>query len=165
MKCFQATVDAPKPMTHLNEDEIRPLEQTGPLPLIKKHVPTGQTTIQHVAKVVRSKNSGPFELTLNIMFDDEAVYKRVKNADLLTNHVVKRLYKVSDDEIVTNMYSDPALAWKCILKRPWTQGSMRERDTLGTQQHAPLLSIKVPSQPVDIVKEVVSVSPHRLPQK
>ena len=43
------------------------------------------------------------------------------------------------------MYFDPALAWKCTIKRPWAQGSVGERDTLGTQQHAPLLDIDVPA--------------------
>lgn len=146
VKQFQSSLPTPKRSVKLSEAEIQTLEQTKLLPIVKKQVPVGETTIQHVAKVVRSKNSGPFELTLDIMFDDEAVYERVQKADLLTNSVVKRLYQVSDAEIITNMYFDPALAWKCTLKRPWAQGSVGERDTLGTQQHAPLLSIKVPAQ-------------------
>jgi len=42
------------------------------------------------------------------------------------------------------MFFEPALAWKCTLKRPWEQGSFGERDTFGAQQHAPLLNIVVP---------------------
>ena len=101
--------------------------------------------MMNIAKVIRSKNSGPFELTLDIMFDDEANYERVKKADILTNAVVKKLYAVQDADIITNMYFKPALAWKCTLKRPWAQGSFGERDTLGTQQHGPLLGLMVPS--------------------
>lgn len=97
-----------------------------------------------IASVVRSKNSGPFELTLDIMFDNEASYKRVKAADVLGNEVIKKLYQVQDDDILVNMYFDPAMAWKCTLKRQWPQGSFGERDTLGTQQHAPLLGVRVP---------------------
>ena len=98
-----------------------------------------------IAKVIRSKNSGPFELTLDIMLDDLESFERVKTANLLTNDVIKRLYCVKDEDIITNMYFEPALAWKCTLKRPWAQGSFGERDTLGTQQHAPLLTLKVPA--------------------
>lgn len=79
------------------------------------------------------------------MFDDKAPYERVKAADILTNEMVKRLYQVEDEQIITNMYFDPAMAWKCTIKRPWAQGSVGERDTLGTQQHAPLLSLPVPA--------------------
>jgi hypothetical protein len=48
-------------------------------------------------------------------------------------------------DIVTLMFFEPALSWKCTLKRPWEQGSVGERDTFGTQQHAPLLGIMVPA--------------------
>lgn len=100
--------------------------------------------MEDLARIIRSKNSGPFELTFDIMFDDEAVYKRVRDANVLTNAVIHSLYHVKDDEILTNMFFEPALAWKCTIKRPWAQGSVGERDTLGTQQHAPLLGIEVP---------------------
>jgi hypothetical protein len=97
-----------------------------------------------IANIIRSKNSGPWELTLDIMMDDMEAYERVKEANVLTNETIRRLYQVKDDDIITNMYFDPALAWKCTIKRPGLQGSVGERDTLGTQQHAPLLDIFVP---------------------
>lgn len=98
-----------------------------------------------LAKIIRSKNSGPFELTLDIMFDDKETYERLKKANVLGNDVIRRLYKVEDNDMLTNMFFDPAYSWKCTLKRPWAQGSIGERDTLGTQQHAPLLNIMVPA--------------------
>ena len=103
--------------------------------------------MEELARIIRSKNSGPFELTFDIMFDDIEVYRRVKDAQILGNEVIKKLYHVTDDEILTNMFFEPALAWKCTIKRPWAQGSVGERDTLGTQQHAPLLGIEVPEAP------------------
>lgn len=97
-----------------------------------------------LACVVRSKNAGPFELTFDILFDDDSVYQRVRDADVLGKDVIRRLYRVEDEDIITNMFYTPALAWKCTIKRKWAQGSIGERDTLGTQQHAPLLDIEVP---------------------
>jgi len=79
------------------------------------------------------------------MFDSPAAYRRVKEADILTNTVICKIYRVTRNEIITNMYFDPAQAWKCTIKRLWAQGSVGERDTLGTQQHAPLLDIDVPA--------------------
>jgi hypothetical protein len=113
-------------------------------PIIRQ-VPTTETTMRYAARVVRSKNSGPFELTFDIMFDDPATYERVKSADVLNNSVMQSLYKITDSDIIVNMFFDPALAWKCTIKRPWAQGSVGERDTLGTAQHAPLLDIVIPA--------------------
>ncbi|KAL1887980.1 hypothetical protein Sste5346_009862 [Sporothrix stenoceras] len=129
----------------LTADERHVFATATPVPIPPKQVPSGEITIQDIATVVRSKNSGPFELTLDIMFDTNASYERVRAADVLTNDVIKALYNVADDDIITNMYFDPALAWKCTIKRPWAQGSIGERDTLGTQQHAPLLTVTVPA--------------------
>lgn len=97
-----------------------------------------------LACVIRSKNAGPFELTFDIMFDSSEMYNLVRDADVLGNDVIRRLYGVEDKDIITNMFYTPALAWKCTIRRPWAQGSIGERDTLGTQQHAPLLNIEVP---------------------
>ena len=38
------------------------------------------TKLVDLAKVLRSKNSGPFELTLDILLPDEASYRRVLEA-------------------------------------------------------------------------------------
>ena len=78
------------------------------------------------------------------MFDDAAHFRRVRNADLLNNDVICRLYHIKPEDIVVSMYFEAALAWKCTIRRPWAQGSVGERDTLGTAQHAPLLGIVVP---------------------
>ncbi|OAA58434.1 CAIB/BAIF family enzyme [Niveomyces insectorum RCEF 264] len=140
--------DKPAPSaaaTHLTAAQWTAFATEKPVPIPEKQVSAGEVAMMDIAKVVRSKNSGPFELTLDIMFDSDASYRRVKAADLLTNDVIKGLYHVADDDIITNMYFDPALAWKCTIKRPWAQGSIGERDTLGTQQHAPLLTVKVPA--------------------
>ncbi|CAK7216610.1 hypothetical protein SCUCBS95973_002865 [Sporothrix curviconia] len=109
-------------------------------------VSPGPVRMRDIANVVRSKNSGPFELTLDIMFSSAAKFERVRRADVLTNDVIQRLYGVAASDILVNMYFEPALAWKCTIKRPWAQGSIGERDTLGTQQHAPLLSVLVPAE-------------------
>ncbi|KAL2784104.1 hypothetical protein BJX66DRAFT_348642 [Aspergillus keveii] len=113
-------------------------------PLTTKAVPQKECKMLDIAKIIRSKNSGPFELTFDIMFDTEEAYRRVKNADILTNERIMELYHLQREDIITNMFFEPALAWKCTIKRPWEQGTVGERDTLGTQQHGPLLSIIVP---------------------
>jgi hypothetical protein len=99
--------------------------------------------LQDLAKVVRSKNSGPFEITFDVIFDDVQVYRRVRESGVLTRELMCRLYKVQPEDIVTFMFFDPAMAFKLTLKRHWAQGSVNERDTFGAQQHAPLMTIEV----------------------
>jgi hypothetical protein len=102
------------------------------------------STLQSLAKVIRSKNSGPFELTFDVMFEDAATYRRVKESGVLTRELVTRLYGVPDSDIVALLFFEPALAFKFTLRRGGAQGSIAERDTFGAQQHAPLFDIEIP---------------------
>jgi hypothetical protein len=100
-------------------------------------------TLRTLAKVVRSKNSGPFEITFDVIFDDRMTYDKVKASGALTMESMCALYGVTPAEVVTVMFFDPAKAFKLTLKRSWAQGSVGERDTFGAQQHAPLLDVAV----------------------
>jgi len=44
------------------------------------------------------------------MCDTESAYRRIKDADILTNEYIQGLYHVKPEDIITNMYFDPALA-------------------------------------------------------
>lgn len=140
--------NTPNPLPALSLQKLKALQHGKLLDVTYKDIPDGPAKLKEVARIIRSKNSGPFELTLDVMFDSQKAYDRVKNANILTSETIRSLYHVSDDDIITNMYFNPALAWKCTIKRPWAQGSVGERDTLGTQQHAPLLDIDVPASEV-----------------
>ena len=100
--------------------------------------------LRDLAKVIRSKNSGPFEITFDVIFDDEATYRQVKESGALDESRMGRLFNVGPEDIIVCMFFDPAMAFKLTLRRPWAQGSVGERDTFGAQQHAPLMDIVVP---------------------
>ena len=57
------------------------------------------TCLGDLAKLIRSKNAGPFILTFDIMFDDEAAYRRVIGAGVITKEAFARLYSVAVDDI------------------------------------------------------------------
>jgi len=97
-----------------------------------------------LAKVLRSKNSGPFEITFDVIFDSEPVYQRVKNSGALEADDLALRFHVTPEDVLVCMFFDPARAFKLTLKRKWKQGSIGERDTFGAQQHAPLLDIVIP---------------------
>ena len=102
-------------------------------------------TIRDVAKVVRSKNAGPFELTFDIMFETRETLDLVQSSGVLDRDKLAALYGISDDAIVTLQFFEPALAFKMTIRRPRPQGSIGETDTFGAQQHAPLLGIELPT--------------------
>lgn len=104
------------------------------------------TKLRDLAQVIRSKNSGPFEITFDVMFADEARYRRAERSGVLTRERIGRLYGVADEDIVALLFFPPALAFKFTLRRGWAQGSINERDTFGAQQHAPLMDIEIPDQ-------------------
>ena len=97
-----------------------------------------------IARVVRSKTSGPFELTFDVMFDSPAIYDRVKASGAVTRETLGALYGVTDADVTNFQFFDPALAFKLTSRRPGRQGSVGETDTFGAQQHAPLLELRIP---------------------
>jgi len=100
-------------------------------------------TLRELAKVIRSKNAGPFEITFDVIFDDDRQYAQVKASGALSRDRICALYGVPEADIVTHMFFDPARAFKLTLKRRWAQGSVGERDTFGAQQHAPLMDVEI----------------------
>ncbi len=101
------------------------------------------TTLANLARLIRSKNAGPFQLTFDIMFDKPDVYERVKQSGAVTREVVARCYGL-DPKNVLFFYVDNALAIKASIPRPAFQGDLRDADGHGGQQYAPLMDIDVP---------------------
>ena len=101
------------------------------------------TTLAELARLIRSKNAGPFELTFDVMFEDEARYSRVKRSGALTRDVVAKRYGLPAEK-VKFFYCDNALAVKASIPRPAIQGDLDDADGHGGQQYAPLMDIEIP---------------------
>lgn len=99
--------------------------------------------IADIAKVCRSKNAGPFELTIDVAFDDRALFDRVKATGVLTASLFARLYGVKESEVLFTVY-DPGLAFKATLPRLRPSGDIGDTDVYGAQQHAPVLDVEIP---------------------
>ncbi len=100
-----------------------------------------KTPLTDCAQIIRSKNAGPFEITFDIIFSDEPVYRQFKKRNLITKKLIASLYHVSEKEILDIIYFDPARAVKINMKRSVSSGSPGETDVYGAQQHAPLLTL------------------------
>lgn len=97
--------------------------------------------IREVARVIRSKNSSPFKLTLDIIFKDHAVFEEVRDRGLIDRAVVARVYGIPEDEVEKVLFFEPARAVKIGMRRRIMSGSPGDTDVYGAQQHAPLLAI------------------------
>ena len=99
--------------------------------------------LSSLASLIRSKNAGPFMLTFDVLFSEEATYERVKNSGALTRTVVAKQYGLSENE-VQFFFCDKALAIKASIPRPTIQGDIGDADGHGGQQYIPLMDIEVP---------------------
>ena len=101
------------------------------------------TALANLARLIRSKNAGPFELTFDIMFDDAATYRRVRESGVLTREAIALLYGLRPEK-VKFFYCDNAYAIKASIPRPHVQGDPMDSDSHGGQQYAPLMDIEIP---------------------
>lgn len=95
-----------------------------------------------LADVIRSKNSGPYELTFDIIFKDEETYRFVRDAGVINRKSFASMYGISQEMILAIIAFDPARAIKITIRRPLCSGDPGETDVYGAQQHAPLLDFR-----------------------
>lgn len=101
------------------------------------------TALFEYAKVIRSKNAGPFEVTLDILFDDPKKYEHFKQSGVCTKEKIAELYQIPVSDIHHLVFFDPALGVKITMAREISSGSAGDRDVYGAQQHAPLMNIEM----------------------
>lgn len=96
-----------------------------------------------LASVIRSKNSGPYELTFDVIFRDFDTYHAVKCAQAIRAEDFSALYSIPVSDVLHLVYFDPAKAVKITIRRPLPSGSLGETDVYGAQQHAPLMGMNI----------------------
>lgn len=98
-----------------------------------------------LAKTIRSKNAGVDKVTFDIIFEDRAVYDRVRRSGVLSREAICRLFRIPESRISDHVEFDPGLAIKFTLFRRLPSGSVGDPDVFGSQQYGPLLGIEVPT--------------------
>jgi hypothetical protein len=107
------------------------------------------STLGDAARVVRSKNSGPYEITLDVLFDRREVFDIIRDSNILTDQVVANLYGVESNSVLWCGYFEQANAFKATLPRmrkgrPVASGGFMENDVHGSQHHVPLMELQLP---------------------
>lgn len=99
--------------------------------------------LRDIASVIRSKNSGPYELTFDVIFKESDMYEKVKKARAINEKIFAKLYNIPESDIINLVYFDPAKAVKITIVRPISSGALGETDVYGAQQHAPLMKYPI----------------------
>jgi len=100
-----------------------------------------------IASVIRSKNAGPGELTLDIIFSSPEWFDRVAGAGVISKALIASLYGQHEDDVLGIIPFAPASAIKATLRRPIASGGIGDTDIYGAQQHAPLLDLQLDIDP------------------
>lgn len=99
--------------------------------------------IRDLAKACKSKNAGPYEVTLDIMFGDPDTFDKVRRSGVISRALFARLYSVPESSVLLTEFP-PAFAYKATFERRIVSGAVGDTDVYGAQQHAPLLDVEIP---------------------
>lgn len=96
-----------------------------------------------LADTIRSKNAGPFRLTIDLMFADVDDFQRALDAEGMRPERIAQLYDVAADEVRV-IFFERILTIKVSMPRSGaSSGASADRDVYGCGQHFPLADIQV----------------------
>lgn len=98
--------------------------------------------VNDVCRHVRSKNAGPFWITLDLSFTDQATFDRYAHSPQLQPEAIGALYGVEAGLVKRFPVSD-LLVLKISYPRRQPQGGAVERDMHGGQQYVRLVDVEL----------------------
>jgi hypothetical protein len=97
-------------------------------------------TLGDLAQLVRSKNAGPYWMTIDVFFANDTDYEQA--AGVLTGEAVAGAYHM--DPACVRLYRMPSIrVIKASFPRPVVQGSLGDRDMHSGQQYIPLAVLPI----------------------
>ena len=78
------------------------------------------------------------------MFPDLLTYERVRSSGTLSGAAVASLYNIDEKDVVAALWWAPARAFKATIVRGRASAGFEETDTHGSQQHVPLMYLRLP---------------------
>ena len=99
-------------------------------------------TLREVCRHIRSKNAGPYWVTIDLFFRNAADFERVAVSPSISNEVIGGIYGA--DPRLVRRYPVPGLnVLKISYPRATAQGGEVERDMHCGQQYVRLLELSV----------------------
>ena len=101
--------------------------------------------LRELARMIRSKNAGPFELTIDILFADQPTYARVTRSGRVSKAFVAGMFGIEEEKVRLFHY-DQAFAIKATVPCYTVSGDPDETDVFGGQQYAQLVDLEIPDR-------------------
>jgi hypothetical protein len=98
--------------------------------------------ISELAQYVRSKNAGPFWVTLEIFCDSDEAYRRIKNSPAIAPEKVAALYGAKAG-MIKSFFIDNLRVIKFSYPRPMPSGHKYENDMHAGQQYIRIAELEV----------------------
>ena len=105
----------------------------------------GGVPITSLATLVRSKNAGPFVISLDFVFPDRETFARVRDSGAVSRESIAALYGLAPERVSDVIEYPAANALKVNIARDGAAGGFGERDLYGSQQGALLDRLIVPA--------------------
>ena len=71
--------------------------------------------LKDIANVIRSKNAGPFELTLDVMLKDQEMFEAMRAANVINTKLIAKLYQIPEEDVISIVYFPNAKAIKATI--------------------------------------------------
>ena len=94
------------------------------------------------ALVCRSKNAGPFQVTIDLMFNTVEEFDQVLASPNFTVAKIAAMYGVDPEKIAIKPFKR-IMTIKVVLPRISPSGSALDTDVYGSQQHFPLGNLEI----------------------
>lgn len=98
--------------------------------------------LYELAKMIRSKNAGPFMVSIDILFADRETYNRVLDTGVLNADQVAAMYHLPGEQVSRHLLP-LANAVKFSFPRKYPSGDFLDDDLYGCQQHRPFVNLEI----------------------
>lgn len=105
--------------------------------------------LSDLCRILRSKNAGPYEITIDAMFSSKIDYDTIKASGILSSSNVAKAIGITKEDIIWIGFFDPALSFKVTIPRirmgvRKSAGGFMENDIHGSQEHIGLANMTLP---------------------
>jgi hypothetical protein len=95
-----------------------------------------------ICRHIRSKNAGPFWITIDLTFADPSTFEQYANSEALQSPAIAKLFGVEPRSVKRFLVVDLSVL-KISFPRLSPQGGAIERDMHGGQQYIRLLDVQI----------------------
>lgn len=96
--------------------------------------------VKECVSYLRSKNAGPFCMTIDLFFDNREKFSAAVASESLTEETMNKVYGVSDAE---RFVIDDLMVIKFSMSRPFPQGSAHDSDMHAGQQYIRIANLEI----------------------